>query len=930
MLGFANNAKGLAFVSLCIASLCIATQSSAAPVTTVPTGDVTGDGVVNAADFQCFSRLNTARQKQLGDMLDSCVSDLDCGYGELCAAFMAPESSCIPACVGPAVVLGSASLETPCEPEDDDEFCLGDIPIENIDLNCDGQLNNADFQVMIHLVLGGGTGPGTPDMDDDGMLNGCDDDTDGDGDPDLSDCAPYDPTQATGYVELCDGIDNDCDQLVDAIDPDLSLPNCELNQGVCAGTQKTHGLCQQGAWLPCPVALYASSDFEPTEQSCDGLDNDCDGVSDGEDDDVTEPCCADASECPDNASCPDAPGVCVCNEGYVGDGTSCENLDECTDNPCGPFASCDDTQGSFTCTCLEGYYQEGDGCEACSLCPEGTYLESACTPESDSACAACDPSCASCIGPSDIDCIECPAGFSWSGGACEDIDECITPGTCSDNATCQNTPGAYTCTCNAGYFGDGALCIDCLICAANEFEASPCTPTDDRTCDPCDPSCVGCTGPGPSACTGCPEGFALSGSVCDDVDECAAPNACDASAACQNTPGAYTCTCEGDTFGDGASCEPCLICPPDAYEASPCTPTDDRTCAPCDPSCIACTGPSPSECSGCPQGYALTNGSCEDVNECATPGACDESAACQNTPGTYTCTCEGDTFGDGASCEPCLTCPPDAYEASPCTPTDNRTCAPCDPACLGCTGPGPSACTGCPAGFALSGSVCEDVDECLAPDTCDENAECTNTTGGYICACKSGYSGDGETCSDIDECVDANPCSDNAACENTPGSVTCSCLSGFYGDGLLSGAGCSPCSPCGDGVYLSLPCTSTEDTQCVPCDPSCLTCSGPSATACEGCADGSYLSAGSCLTCDANCLTCDGSATLCTACVPGLTLSADSTCVLPDGEPCEGNDACENTCVAGECSPIGPGEGCDAGEDADEEAVEDENGLSKT
>ena len=121
MLGFVRKTKGLALVSLCIASLCIAKPSSAAPVTTVPTGDVTGDGVVNAADFQCFSRLNTARQKQLGDMLDSCVSDVDCGSGELCAAFMAPESFCVPACIGPGVVLGSASLETPCEPEDDDE-----------------------------------------------------------------------------------------------------------------------------------------------------------------------------------------------------------------------------------------------------------------------------------------------------------------------------------------------------------------------------------------------------------------------------------------------------------------------------------------------------------------------------------------------------------------------------------------------------------------------------------------------------------------------------------------------------------------------------------------------------------------------------------------------------------------------------------------
>ena len=82
--------------------------------------------------FSVLLALNTARQKQLGDMLDSCVSDVD--RVRTCAAFMAPESFCVPVRIGPGVVLGSASLETPCELEDV-MACLKDIPIESIDLN---------------------------------------------------------------------------------------------------------------------------------------------------------------------------------------------------------------------------------------------------------------------------------------------------------------------------------------------------------------------------------------------------------------------------------------------------------------------------------------------------------------------------------------------------------------------------------------------------------------------------------------------------------------------------------------------------------------------------------------------------------------------------------------------------------------------------
>lgn len=40
-----------------------------------------------------------------------------------------------------------------------------------------------------------------------------------------------------------------------------------------------------------------------------------------------------------------------------------------------------------------------------------------------------------------------------------DIDECREEtANCSQNATCKDTDGAYTCTCNRGFHGDGKIC----------------------------------------------------------------------------------------------------------------------------------------------------------------------------------------------------------------------------------------------------------------------------------------------------------------------------------------------------------------------------------------------------------------------------------------------------------------------------------------
>ena len=103
-----------------------------------------------------------------------------------------------------------------------------------------------------------------------------------------------------------------------------------------------------------------------------------------------------------------------------------------------------------------------------------------------------------------------------------------------------------------------------------------------------------------------------------------------------------------------------------------------------------------------------------DIDECSSEdnSPCHSDAFCDNTVGSFICTCRFGFTGDGSSCDGKWV---------------NPNCHPINPS----------------VPFL-------DIDECvLNIDECDANAVCVNDRGSYSCNCAVGFSGNGFNCSGI-------------------------------------------------------------------------------------------------------------------------------------------------------------------------------------
>ena len=106
-----------------------------------------------------------------------------------------------------------------------------------------------------------------------------------------------------------------------------------------------------------------------------------------------------------------------------------------------------------------------------------------------------------------------------------------------------------------------------------------------------------------------------------------------------------------------------------------------------------------------------------DVNECLVNDSCHFNATCNNTDGSYICTCDSGYSGNGHNCT-----------------GENRRISIA-------LKKGRKALSN--VKFQIFSS---DINECQTDTPCHSNAWCNNTDGSYTCECVPGYSGDGFNC----------------------------------------------------------------------------------------------------------------------------------------------------------------------------------------
>ncbi len=612
-----------------------------------------------------------------------------------------------------------------------------------------------------------------------------------------------------------------------------AYPGPENTTVFCPGNRS----CNVGGLTACDAPA-------PVTETCNGQDDDCNGLTDEGDCDDNNACttdsCAGKEGCKHTAlggACDDG-NACtsgdVCTAGVCKSGTAlqCNDANPCTQDACLPASGC-------TNTVLDGQSCDADG-DACTagdacvgkVCTAGPVTgcddKNACTIDS------CDTKSGQCVHDPVTDGVACDDGTlctvadSCQSGKCkgkaancDDTNEC-TADTCLPATGCQHTPMNGPCddlnpctladTCDQGNCapgkpvacnaGDACMIGKCDLNSGNcsYLPVGPGTPCDDANiCTDLDTCSAGnCSGKAKNcddnnACTmdscdlsqGCV--YAAQSGPCSDGNACTVGDVC----------GAGKCTGNAIDCDDGNACTQDSCVP-----ASGCSHTTVPVGTPCSDNsqCTAVDVCNGDQCAG-----VLI--SCDDGNPC-TDDSCDAKAGCSHLANTAPCTdSNACTSGDVCKASLCVGAPVNCADGNVCTLDA------CDPG-LGCIFPAvagncddKNACTSgdsCAAGKCTgSAIVCNDNNVCTL-DSCNIAQGCVYTPQSVDCsdsnACTSGDTCSGGVCTgSAMSCDDNNPCTTDSCNVNT----------GCAHANLADGASCGANLTCQAGVCAANKCTGT-------------------------------------------------------------------------------------------------------------------------
>ena len=181
---------------------------------------------------------------------------------------------------------------------------------------CDGRDNDCD----------GATDEGYANADSDAMVDCVDADDDNDGDPDVSDCAPKNAQISHGIIEICNGLDDDCDGSTDEGFPDTDqdgIKDCVENDLDGDGDPDANDCQPNNAMI-----------FHGQSELCNDVDDNCNEVADegySNFDEDAQADCVDPDD--DNDGDPDSSDCAPLNDAISSDATeACDGVDNDCDN----------------------------------------------------------------------------------------------------------------------------------------------------------------------------------------------------------------------------------------------------------------------------------------------------------------------------------------------------------------------------------------------------------------------------------------------------------------------------------------------------------------------------------------------------------------------------------------------------------------------